>query len=113
MVDDPKEVYDNGLLIRHVSGDIIEELATYLNPTNLPANWKKVASLLNFKWSYINNLALSPMMATQAMLQCWATKQNSTVYRLYKILKRLGRDDAAEVLEKLLTAPSPSCPKLV
>lgn len=107
-------MHDNGLLIRHVSGDIIEELATYLNPINLPANWKKVAALLHFKWSYINNLALCPTTATQTMLESWATKQTSTVFKLYKILKDIGRDDAAEVLEKLLTAPPPpSCPKSV
>lgn len=100
-------------MLRDVSHDIIEELANFLNPTNPPSNWRKVASMLDFPWNVINNLALSPTTATQQLLERWGTKRDATVYKLYVTLKEIGRDDAAEVLERLLGSPVPSCPKSV
>ena len=101
------------MMLRDVSHDIIEELANFLNPTSPPSNWRKVASMLDFPWNVINNLALCPTSATQQLLERWGTKRDSTVYKLYLTLKDIGRDDAAEVLERLLVQPVPSCPKSI
>lgn len=102
MLEEIPRIQENGLMIRDVTHDIIEQLASYLNPINPPSNWRKVASMLDFPWNVINNLALCPTTATQQLLERWGTKRDATVYKLYLTLKDIGRDDAAEVLEKLL-----------
>ena len=107
----PGQLQENGMMLRDVSHDIIEDLANFLNPMSPPSNWRKVASMLDFPWSVINNLALCPTSATQQLLERWGTKRGSTVYKLYLTLKDIGRDDAAEVLERLLVQPAPSCPR--
>ncbi len=109
----PGRIRENGIMLRDVSHDIIEELANFLNPTSPPSNWRKVASMLDFPWNVINNLALCPTTATQQLLQRWGTKRDATVYKLYITLKEIARDDAAEVLERLLVQPVPSCPKSI
>ncbi|XP_046850330.1 tumor necrosis factor receptor superfamily member 16-like isoform X3 [Xenia sp. Carnegie-2017] len=102
ILEEIPRIQENGLMIRDVTHDIIEQLASYLNPINPPSNWRKVASMLDFPWNVINNLALCPTTATQQLLERWGTKRDATVYKLYLTLKDIGRDDAAEVLEKLL-----------
>lgn len=112
-VPNHKQMFETGMMLRNVSHDVIEELAKYLNPVNPSNNWKKVASMLGFSWNLISNLDLKPTTATQELLERWGTKREATVYKLYMILKEIDRDDAAEVLERVLRESSPNFPRSV
>ena len=83
---------------------VTEDLASYLNAKQ-GRNWKYLAGLMGYNSSFTQNLDLTPKEATQSLLHDWEHQSDSTVFKLYQLLKKLERDDASAVLLPYLTAP--------
>ena len=83
---------------------VTEDLATHLNAKQ-GRNWKHLAGLMGYSSPFTQNLELEPREATQRLLQEWMQKSGSTVFQLYCLLQKLGRDDAVNVLLPFLKTP--------
>ena len=94
-------------MLRDVSADIIEKLGFLLNPTCVK-NWIYLAGKLDYTYAQVSNYKLCPMQSTQILLYDWATREDATVLKLYRVLMDIGREDAARVLE-LVLASTTSC----
>ena len=90
-----------GALLRDQSGGIILGLHKLLNPEG-PNNWRALAIELGVEYSLIRNFGDQENIntATSEMLHHWSTSNEATVDKLYKTLRKLGRDDACTFLEQ-------------
>jgi len=59
--------------------------------------------MMGYTSVHTQNWELTNTEMTQKLLQDWSQRRDATVYALYMYLKRLGRDDAAQVLLPFLT----------
>lgn len=91
----------NGVMLRDVSAEVYERLGFLLNPAAYK-NWIYLAGKLNYTYAQVSNFKLFPGQSTQMLLEDWATTADSTVAKLYHVLKEIGRADAAGELEPIL-----------
>ncbi|CAH3191871.1 unnamed protein product [Porites evermanni] len=91
----------NGVMLRDVSAEVYERLGFLLNPAAYK-NWIYLAGKLNYTHAQVSNFKLFPGQSTQMLLEDWATAADSTVAKLYHVLKEMGRADAAGELEPIL-----------
>lgn len=85
-------------LIRHLPGDVYENLGRLLNPKSFN-NWVTLAGRLGFNNSDVKNFEIHPDEATQTVLTEWGQREGSTVDVLIDVLKEMKRDDCVEVLK--------------
>lgn len=95
---------ENSVKFSTLPANVTEELASHLNAKQ-GKNWKYLAGLMGYSTSFTQNLELTPLEATQRLLQDWEHKSDATVFELYCLLQKLGRDDAIAVLVPFLTTP--------
>lgn len=91
----------NKTLIRHLPGDIYENLGRLLNPKSFN-NWVTLAGRLGFNNSDVKNFEIHPEEATQTVLTEWGQREGSTVDVLIDVLKEMKRDDCVEVLTETM-----------
>lgn len=88
-------------MFRNVTADIVEKLGRMLN-SNSGKNWKHLAGKMGYSSTDTQAWNVVPNEAAQHLLQDWSTRNGSTVYALYQMLKELRRDDAAALILPLL-----------
>ena len=93
---------ENNIKITTLPVTVTEELALLLN-SRQGKNWKNLAGLMGYNSVFTQNLELTPLEATQRLLDDWGHKDDATVYKLYCFLQELGRDDACSKLWPFLT----------
>lgn len=89
----------NKMLVRDLPGHIFIELGRLLNPKSFN-NWAKLAGLLGFTSTHVQNFGLEPEEATQNLLNEWGQQEGSTVDVLIDIFKEMKRDDCLQVLKE-------------
>lgn len=94
---------ENNIKFNTLSASVTEELGSFLNAKQ-GKNWKHLAGLMGYNSVFTQNLELTPVDATQRLLQDWEHGSDATVYQLYLYLRQLGRDDAIAVLLPFLTS---------
>ena len=87
------------MLVRDLPGHIFKELGRLLNPKSFN-NWAKLAGLLGFTSTHVQNFGLEPEEATQNLLNEWGQQEGSTVDVLIDIFKEMKRDDCLQVLKE-------------
>lgn len=92
---------ENYVMLRTVRADTVERLGCMLNSKS-GKNWKHLAGLMGYSSTDTQSWSVVPNEAAQNLLHDWSTRNGSTVYALYKMLKKLRRDDAASLLLPLL-----------
>lgn len=94
-------IKENNIMFRTVRADVMEKLGHILNSKS-GKNWKHLAGLMGYSSTDTQFWNVTPTDATQKLLSDWSTRNGSTVYALYNMLKKLQRDDAAAILRPLL-----------
>lgn len=89
-------------MLRDVNADMYEKLGFLLNPASFRGSWKHLAGELGYTNAHVANFKLRPMHSTQMMLEDWAQGADATVFKLYRAIKAIGREDAARELESIL-----------
>ena len=89
-------------MLRDVGADIYEKLGFLLNPASLRGSWIHLAGKLGYTNTHVANFKLLPMRSTQMMLEDWAQRADASVFKLYRAVKAIGREDAARELESIL-----------
>lgn len=89
-------------MLRDISADVYERLAFLLNPASFRGSWIHLAGELGYTCSHVANFKLRPMRSTQMMLEDWAQRADASVFKLYRAVKAIGREDVAQELESIL-----------
>ena len=93
---------DNQVMLRDISADVYERLGFLLNPASFRGSWIHLAGELGYTYSHVANFKLRPMHSTQMMLEDWAQRADASVFKLYRAVKAIGREDVAQELESIL-----------
>lgn len=101
-----------GLLLREQPGEIILGLHSMLN-SEVPPNWRAVAAEIGVPHHQIQHFSTNIETATKEMLHYWGTSNEATLDRLYKALRKIGRDDACTFLEEKVELESTSVETIV
>lgn len=98
-------IIENNVKFSTLPASVTEDLANHLNAKQ-GKNWKYLAGLMGYSSSFTQNLDLTPTEATQKLLQDWEHNSGTTVFALYCLLQKLGREDASAILLPFLTPKS-------
>jgi asparagine synthetase B (glutamine-hydrolysing) len=81
--------------------------------SEVPPNWRAVAAEIGVPHHQIQHFSTNIETATKEMLHYWGTSNEATLDRLYKALRKIGRDDACTFLEEKVELESTSVETIV